>query len=385
MKVYTAIVSSYGSGGSLLYLRQFIDALQRKDYPAICYLPRNARLSVKNNRLYRHILKDPSSSPPWLKVKAIKYFYHLIKYFSNALILKPEKQLRIVHLLFPFYLTDWIMVHRLKKRGIKVVLTVHNVFDHYLYLRGKIDKILHKKLYKNADLLFVHSDSLRNELIDFCPMDHRKIKVVPHGYFEMPESSIDVITLKRKYSVPLDKKILLFFGSMRNNKGLDILLSAFQELKHEFFLFIVGDAVGVNHLSRKYYENIIVNRGLIESICWIKRHIQDDEIPNVFRIPDAVILPYKKSFHAQSGILQLAVYYEKPCVVSDVGAIAASVRDYNLGEVVGAEDPIALKKGIMSIFNKVDSNFNFDFKKYKEDNNWDKTADKVISAYKEII
>lgn len=385
MKVYTAIVSNYGSGGSLLYLQQFIDALQRKNYPAICYLPSNARLRVKENGLYRHIFKDPATSPPWLKVRAIKYFYHLIKYFSNALILKPEKQLRIVHLLFPFYLTDWIMVHRLKKRGIKVVLTVHNVFDHYLYLGGKIDKILHKKLYKNADLLFVHSDSLRNELIDFCPMDHRKIRVVPHGYFEMPESSIDVITLKRKYSVPIDKKILLFFGSIRNNKGLDILLSAFQELKHEFFLFIVGDAVGVNHLSGKYYENIIANKGLADSICWIMRHIPDDEIPDVFRIADAVILPYKKSFHAQSGILQLAVYYEKPCVVSDVGAIGTSVKEYDLGEVVRPEDPVALEKGVISLFVKVNSNRNFDFKKYKKDNSWNKTADKAISAYKEII
>lgn len=147
----------------------------------------------------------------------------------------------------------------------------------------------------------------------------------------------------------------------------------------------MGDAVEVTQLPKNYYESIIESKSLAESVLWIKRHFRDDEIPEVFRVADAVILPYKRSFHAQSGILQLAVGYEKPCVVSDAGALGASVRDYCLGQVVRAEDPIYLKQGIISLFNRTDSKFLFNFKKYKEDNNWDKVAERIVAAYKEFI
>lgn len=384
MKTCTAIVSNFGAGGSLLYLKQFADALQKKDYPVIYYLPENTELDIKYNGLCRFILRDPSTCSPSLKVKSIKYLYHLLKYLNNALMLKPERHLKVAHLLFPFYLTDWITVNRLKRRGLKVILTVHEVFPHKALLGGKIDKELLKKVYRKVDLLFVHSDSLGNDLIDSYLIDPHKIRVIPHGYFDMPESSIDVIALKKKYYVPLDKKVLLFFGTMRENKGLDTLLLALQKLKHDFFLLIVGDTAGTVERPIKYYERIIESGDLAESVSWIKRYISNEEIAEVFRIADAVVLPYKKSFHAQSGVLHLAIGYEKPCIVSDIGAIGSTVNNYDLGFVVKAEDPAALGQGIISLFDRLNQGSFFNFKKCKEDNNWDTIADKVISAYDEL-
>lgn len=165
------------------------------------------------------IFNNNFRSFPWLRANRLKYFYHLLKYLSNALMPKPEKHLKIAHLLFPFYLTDWITVSRLKKRGLRVVLTVHNVFPHTAFSGGKIDMTLLRKLYKGADLLFVHGDSLREELMEFYSIDHHKIKVVQHGYFDMPKSSIDMITLKRKYSIPLDKKYCFFSVLYAITKG----------------------------------------------------------------------------------------------------------------------------------------------------------------------
>jgi len=384
MEAITLIISHYGTGGSLLYLQQFTGALQRKGYPAIYYLPENAWLDIKYNVSGRLILKDPSACPPLANVRALKYPYHLLKYLANAMMLRPERHLKVIHILFPFYLTDWIMIDRMKKRGLKVILTVHEVFPHRAFLGGEIDRKLLEKLYGNADLLFVHADSLRNELTDLYPLDASKIKVVPHGIFELPESPIDAIALKMKYRVPLDKKVLLFFGTMRKNKGLDTLLSAIQELKHGFFLLIAGDTAGASEPPLKHYERIIKSKALTESVHWIKRYISNDEVSEVFRICDAVILPYEKSFHAQSGVLHLAIGYEKPCIVSDVGAIGATVRDYDLGWVVEAEDAGALKNGIISLFDGLDKKSFFNFRKCKEDNSWDKIAAKVISAYNEL-
>jgi glycosyltransferase involved in cell wall biosynthesis len=384
MKTHTAIVSNYGSGGSLFYLQQFAEALRRKDYPVIYYLPQNARLDVKGTGVCKFVLRDPSTCSPFLRVNTIKYSYHLLKYITNAVALEPERHVKVVHLLFPFYLTDWITVGRLKRRGLKVILTAHEVFPHHVFLGGKIDQTLLEKAYRNVDLLFVHSDALGNELIDSYSIDPQKIRVIPHGIFDLPNSSVDAITLKKKYCVPPDKKILLFFGTMRENKGLDTLLSALPELKHDFFLLIAGDTAGIAEPAIRHYESIIESNDLTESVSWIRRYISNEEVSDVFRIADAVVLPYKKSFHAQSGVLHLSIGYEKPCIVSDVGAIGATVRNYDLGLVVKAEDPAAFRNGIISLFDRLDKKSLFNFRKCKEDNNWDKVAHKVISAYNEL-
>jgi glycosyltransferase involved in cell wall biosynthesis len=380
----TAIVSNFGAGGSLLYLQQFAGALRRKNYPVVYYLPENARLDIKDNVLCRFVLRDPSTCPPFWKARAIRYPYHLFKYFVNAMTLRPERHLKVIHILFPFYLTDWITVDRLKRRGLKVILTVHEVFPHKVFLGGKIDRRLLEKLYGNADLLFVHADSLRDELIDLYPIDGRRIRVVPHGSFDMPESSANMATLKKRYRVPVDRKVLLFFGTVRENKGLDILLSALPELKDEFFLLITGDISEAAESSIKHYERIIESEGLTESVNWIRRFVSDEEVSEVFRMADAVALPYKKSFHAQSGVLHLSINYEKPCIVSDVGAIGGTVRDYDLGLVVRPEDPAAFRCGIKALFKKLDRKYFFNFRKCKEENNWDEIVNKAISAYNEL-
>jgi glycosyltransferase involved in cell wall biosynthesis len=376
------IVSHYGVGGSLVYLQHLTTALEKKGYPVTFWLSKDAGLKIKNNTACKYILKEPSTYPAFLKIRFFKYLYHLSKYLYNAVIIKPEKNIKVVHLLFPFYLTDLITTSRLKRKGVKVILTVHEIFPHKPFLGGKTDMKIIKKMYKNSDLLLVHSDSLKNELLDLFSLPPDKIRVIPHGYFELPLSFVDVITLRRKYHVPFDKKILLFFGTIRENKGLDILLNVMKDIKKDFFLLIAGQIAGASEPSADYYKEIIKANNISDSVCWVERYITEEETAEVFKISHTVVLPYKKSFHAQSGVLNLAIGYEKPCVVSDVGGIGETVREYNIGIVVTPEDVHDLQRGIRNIFQ---DNIKFGFDQYKYDNNWDKVCDKLISAYEELI
>lgn len=381
MKAKTAIITHYGTGGSLLYLQQLAGALENRCYQVVFYLPKNTDIGIKNNSSCRYILKEPSTSPAFLKVKFLKYLYHLSKYLYNTLIIRPERHVRVVHLLFPFYLTDFITVFRLKRKGLKIVLTVHEIFPHKPFLGGKIDRKIIKRLYEKADLLLVHTDSLKDELINLYSISPQKVQVVPHGYFKLPQSPVDTATLKKKYHLPSDKKTLLFFGNIRENKGLGILLDVMQGLKDNYFLLIAGQIAGASETPTEYYKEKIKNNDISDSIYWIESYIPDEEASEVFKIADAVILPYKKSFHAQSGVLNLAIGYEKPCVVSDVGGIGEIVRDHDLGIVVEPESPAELKAGIISLFNNKDKQ-TYGFKKYKEEKSWDKVVDRLIEEYR---
>ena len=382
MGIKTLIISHYSTGGSFLYLQQLAEAFKRRDCPVTFCLPQECERQIGNICAGSFILKDPSTSPLSVKLKFFKYPLHLSKYFFNAFAVTPARSIRIAHLLFPFYLTDVIMILRLKRKRIKIILTIHEIFPHKPFLGGRADMKIINKMYELSDLLLVHNDSLKNELSDLFPLYHDKIRVIPHGYFDLQRSPVDVTTLKKKYHVPSDKKILLFFGTIRENKGLDMLLDVMKDAKKDFFLLIAGQIAGMSEPSADHYKNKIKNNNINDSVYWVERYITEEEAAEVFKIADTVVLPYRKSFHAQSGVLNLAIGYEKPCVVSDVGGIGETVRNYDLGIVVQPENMEDLQKGIIRVF---EDNIKFGFDKYKNDNNWDRVCDNLISTYEELM
>lgn len=272
---------------------------------------------------------------------------------------------------------------RLKQKGIRVVITIHEVFPHRPFLGGKMDRLLMKKMCTSADVLTVHTDSLKSMLTEFYAIDSEKILVVPHGYFEYPGVSVEGELLKEKYHIPLDKRILLFWGTIRGNKGLDVLLGTVKDLYDHFFLVVAGTSALASEPSNNIYEEIIKKYDLNSRLLWIDRVILDREVPDLFKVADAVILPYKNTFHAQSGILNLAIGYEKPVVVTDVGGVGEMVSKYNLGIVVEPENSSALGNGIIQLF---ESQHNlYGFKRYKEENSWDRIAVEYIKIYEDLL
>ncbi len=378
------IVSNYGVGGSCLYLRQLAAAMKRSGFPVTFYVPDGTDMGDLGSTCCRYMLAEPSTHPSFLRLKLLKYTYHLAKYFYNALVVRPGGAVKVVHLLFPFYLTDLLLLNRLKRQGKKVVLTVHEVFPHRPFLGGKADRSLIREVYGKADILLAHTQSLKKELVETFSLDPGKIYVVPHGCFDIPPSPVESSTLKKKYGVPPDRKVLLFFGNIRENKGLDILLEAMKGMKGEYFLLVTGETAGASEMSPGHYRSMMERYGLVGSVLWIEKYISDSEAAEFFKIADAVVLPYKRSFHAQSGVLNLAAGFGRPCVVSDVGGLGELVREYALGVVVEPEDADALGKGIADLFGNIGST-EYGFQKFRHENSWDSAAEKYIEIYRMLL
>jgi glycosyltransferase involved in cell wall biosynthesis len=379
MEPTTAIITHYGTGGSYHYILHLADALQKEHYPVIFYLPKGTDIRINDCSFCRAVLTDPSAHPLFLNIKLFKYPYHLLKYLYNAVIVRPEHNMRVAHLVFPFYLTDWITTARLKRRGMRVMLTVHEIVPHRPFLGGYIDKRLVKKMFESADLLIVHTESLKNELANLYFIAPAKIHVIHHGYFPCVSTSAAMDALKKKYHVPSGKRVLLFFGTIRENKGLDVLLHAMQELKSDYFLLLAGDTTGLSETPSEHYKKIIKEANLRDSVRWVKKYILNEEVAEIFKIADALVLPYRKTFHAQSGVLNLAIGYEKPCVVSDIRGIGDTVNNYNLGVTVTPEDASALISGVIRLFAREEPNYGF--ARYKQENSWQEVAKSLISEY----
>ena len=133
---------------------------------------------------------------------------------------------------------------------------------------------------------------------------------------------------RKKLSYNKNKKIFLFFGLIRQYKGLDILLSAInninKSLLDDFECLIVGESY--EKLSN--YKSII-NEDVINKITWITKYVSDKEASLYFSASDFIILPYKSA--SQSGIIPMAYYYNKPVIASDVDGLKEMLVENETG------------------------------------------------------
>lgn len=265
---------------------------------------------------------------------------------------------------------------QLRSRGKKLFLTVHNIHPHsYHSLVPKaLEDYMDRDSMRQCDALFIHDERLRGELVDFLGKGHPPIFVTPHGVWNSPGGRGEV------QDDGLRARRLLFFGVIRPNKGLEVLLRAMQRLPgHEL---LIAGAAETAEQDRRIREQIsLLPEGRAR---YIDRFVDDEEIPDLFAQSSLAVLPYT-SFTAQSGVLHDALTHELPVVASDVGAMGESVRRLGIGEVVPPGDEAALARAITELLEP---------RRYaeaarragqaREGLSWEHTARATIEAYRYV-
>jgi glycosyltransferase involved in cell wall biosynthesis len=158
------------------------------------------------------------------------------------------------------------------------------------------------------------------------------------------QNQLSKVEARQKLGLPKDKKVLLFFGSIRPNKGLDVLLNSMSEaVKNNPDILLVIAGALPRKISFQPFEDIIKKLNLEEHVKSIVEFIPDQEVDLFFSACDLVVLPYV-NFESQSGVLLRAYAHKKPVVASNVGAMSDVVNSDHVGEVVepGSEKSLAL-------------------------------------------
>lgn len=208
-----------------------------------------------------------------------------------------------------------------------LVMSVHDVVPHVPRLGSRVEHELLRRTYLRADGLVVHHESLRHRLDREFGVDPSRVHVVHHQVFAAPEVG----------PPPEDKPpMLLFFGALRANKGLPVLLQAMEKLKNvELRLVIAGRGdVGIEALAQQASASdprVTAEVGFVTLAR--KRELMAEA--------SLIILPYT-SFASQSGVLHDAYSHARPVVVTDVGALGDSVREDGTGLVATPGDPDSL-------------------------------------------
>ena len=203
------------------------------------------------------------------------------------------------------------------------------------------------KIYKNANYLIVHTKKNYDELVEIFKIDKNKVMIIPHGV-EIDNSKISAEDSKSYLNTKDDKKYVLFFGAIRESKGLDILIQAMQGLENVGLIIAGNTMQGENF---KEYEKMIAANN-IDAICHI-RYIEEEEIPLFFKASDLLVLPYKE-FYSQSGVLMQAITYKLPVLATTEGGMSEIIDCYGVGEVCDSNNIQALKQSIVKVINNAD-------------------------------
>jgi len=215
---------------------------------------------------------------------------------------------------------------KLRNKGVKVVAITDNVIPHEHRVG---DKALTKYFLKNCDGFITLSNSVLEDISKFTS-NPNKIKLA-HPLYDTfgPKSNRDEAI--KKLELDESKKYLLFFGLIREYKGLDIAIEAMADARVKKIgvkLIVAGEFYD----KKEKYMSLIEKLSLKENVIVLDKYIPTEEVKNYFAVSDAVVQPYKTA--TQSGITQVAYHFDKPMIVSNVGGLPEIVPDNVVGFVV---------------------------------------------------
>lgn len=278
------------------------------------------------------VRRDLGRSPAWLASRAATYAGRAWRRERAAADLGPD----ICHLHYLNRFTDWV----LPRRGSRpLVMSVHDVMPHTSRLPAGAERALLAATYRRADALIVHHARLRRELLTAFDLDEHRVHVVPHQVFAYDDAD----------PTPLpDRPCVLFFGSLRFNKGVGVFLRAVAGISEEIAVRVAGR-------GEASIEEQLRRVGATDP----RLHVEIDHLPTsrkieLFRAASVVVLPYT-SFASQSGVLHDAYAQGRPVIATDVGALGETVREDGTGLVVPPGDDAALGQAIEGLLSDPDA------------------------------
>lgn len=264
-----------------------------------------------------------------------------------------------------------------KNKNTRCIGLVHNMMPHE---KSLLDRFFSPCFVKRMDAFVALSKSVLEDISKLDKKSKPK-QFSPHPLYdhygdrEDRSLAINSLYLDDRYNY------LLFFGLIREYKGLDLLLKAMADEridKYPVKLIVAGEF----YEKKEPYLQMIDNYKINDKVIICDRYIPDEEVKNFFNLADMVVQPYRSA--TQSGVTQVAYHFEKPMLVTDVGGLREIVPDGKVGYVVEPQ-PVKIADAICDFYDN-------DRKEFFEDNvieekkkyEWSKMTETIKRLYAEI-
>jgi glycosyltransferase involved in cell wall biosynthesis len=275
---------------------------------------------------------------------------------------------KTTHLLFRYWTPLFIpmylfIIRRIKSRSkkMRILCICDNIYPHERIL---FDKMLINYFFKHIDRFMVMSNKSKQQLNNIINGNGSGNDKVIQSFLPLKslrDNKVSQTLALKKLDIKKPKLLLLFFGFIRDYKGLDILLEALNHVSElDIKLLIAGEC----YTKNDRYKNMIEKYELHNMIIWHNSYIPEDSIKYYFSACDVVVLPHRKI--SQSGIIPIAYEFNKLVVCSDIPSFKENIVDKKTGYLFEKNNSLCLSNKIKYIY----SNHNF------------KNSSKYISVYK---
>jgi glycosyltransferase involved in cell wall biosynthesis len=286
----------------------------------------------------------------------------------------------INHLSFPFW------ERYLDNSRIKVVCSAHDVRRRSKIISRLWEVYQLKRFYRRCDGLFVHGAGQAEELHQFTGVPLEKIHVVPHGlHTYAPPPKVGRLELRSKYGIPRGRLVALFFGFMRPDKNLDGFIRAMAMAQSDFHLVVAGDVGNHTIALLEKCKRLSVELGLQSRMTFLHRFIPDDEVPKLFAMCDWVALPYQQVFSSQSGVLNTAVYYQRPLLATPSPCFVETLNTVDIGVLCNGFEVADIAQGIDAINARLRDGYKHEFTRYREVYSWARNAALTWQVYQRLV
>ena len=261
-----------------------------------------------------------------------------------------------------------------KNRHTKIICIADNVLPHEKRVG---DKQFTAYFIKPVDAFITMSEKVMSDLRQFTNKPARKLV---HPLYDNFGDRLDKAEARKHLGLNENDNIILFFGFIREYKGLDLLLEAMALLKNkstansqqstDIKLLIAGEF----YKDRKVYDEIIEKHQLQPNIILRTNFIADSEVKYYLSAADFVIQPYRSA--TQSGVTPLAYHFEKPMLVTNVGGLPDLVPDQKVG-LVAEPNAASIAKKIEELYKLGEDHFLPHLREEKKKYSWNVLADVI--------
>jgi glycosyltransferase involved in cell wall biosynthesis len=269
------------------------------------------------------------------------------------------------------------IARRAKKNGkTKVIAIVDNAIPHE---KRPGDKLFSSYFLKSCDGYLTMSQKVLGDLEQFTDSTTKLFTEHPL-YTSFGEAQEKI---KARHHLKLDEngKYLLFFGFIRRYKGLDLLLEAMADprVKDSGIKLIVA---GEFYEDRTYYDEIIARLKLQKSVLLHTDFIPNEEVKWYFSACDLVAQTYHTA--TQSGVTKIALQFDKPSLVTNVGGLGEIIFHGKSGYVV-EPDVKAIADSIVDFYeNNREESFVKETIAEKRKYGWDVMVDNIETLYRRV-
>lgn len=239
-----------------------------------------------------------------------------------------------------------------------LVATAHVVTPHEPV---RFQNTVYRRIHRLPHRIVAHSQHDRQRLLEEFGVAPKKVTVIPHGEYgffrqagvkaeepadDAPGRAEDRREARRKLGLPQNAEVALFFGYIREYKGLDVLLEAWpavQRERPEARLLIAGDPVQLPAERRHELEAWAQRLGAVHHFGYVPF----SDVRKYFAAANVLVMPYRHI--SQSGVLYLALALGLPVLATRVGAVPEVLTDGESGALVPPESPGELAQALSQL------------------------------------